>query len=190
MRFTVTELGISGVLLVSPKRFEDSRGYFMETYHAREFEQLGIRARFLQDNQALSKKAGTIRGLHFQEPPHAQAKLVRAVRGSLFDVAVDLRRGSPTFGHWIGTKLTAASAKQLFIPAEFAHGYCTLEPDTEVAYKCDAYYAVKSEGGILFSDPALGIEWPVAADMATVSDKDRALPLLADIVTPFAMELT
>jgi dTDP-4-dehydrorhamnose 3,5-epimerase len=189
MPFTITRLAIPGVLLVTPQRFEDARGYFMETYREADFERLGIGARFVQDNQAMSRQAGTIRGLHFQRPPSAQAKLVRAIRGSIFDVAVDLRRNSPTFGRWAGASLTADSAEALFIPAEFAHGYCTLEPDTEVAYKCDNYYSAASEAGIRFSDPALAVDWPVAADAAIVSDKDRALPLLADLVSPFSMEL-
>ena len=189
MRFTATELAIPGVLLVSAPRFEDSRGYFMESYRARTFEELGMPAVFVQDNQAFSADAGTIRGLHFQMPPRAQAKLMRAIRGAVFDVAVDLRRGSPDFGKWVGATLSAENGKQLYLPAGFAHGYCTLVPDTEVAYKCDAYYATDAEAGILFSDPNIGIAWPVDPAAAIVSDKDRGLPLLADVASPFAMEL-
>jgi dTDP-4-dehydrorhamnose 3,5-epimerase len=188
MRFTATELAIPGVLLVNSRRYEDSRGYFMETYRARTFEDLGMPAVFVQDNQALSREAGTIRGLHYQAPPHAQAKLVRAIRGAVFDVAVDLRRGSATFGRWVSATLTADAGKQLFVPAGFAHGYCTLEPDTEVAYKCDSYYVAEADAGIVFSDPAIGIDWPVAVEAAIVSDSDRGLPLLEEIASPFAME--
>ncbi len=189
MRFTAAELSIPDVFLVSPRRFEDTGGYFMETYRAREFEQLGLQAGFVQDNQAMSKEAGTICGLHFQAPPNAQAKLVRAVSGAIFDVAVDLRRGSPTFGKWVGAKLTAEAGKQLYVPTGFAHGYCTLQPNTTVAYKCDSYSVAGAERGILFSDPAIGIEWPVAADQAILSDKDLDWPLLEDVVSPFALEM-
>jgi dTDP-4-dehydrorhamnose 3,5-epimerase len=190
MSFTATKLAISGVLLITPKRREDARGYFMETYRARTFEEFGLPAVFVQDNQAFSLHAGTIRGLHFQAPPYAQAKLVRVIRGSAFDVAVDLRRGSPTFGRWVGATLTAESGKQLFVPAEFAHGYCTLAPGTEVAYKCGSYYMAEADAGVRFSDPEIGIQWPVAADMAIVSDRDRDLPLLGEIASPFAMEFS
>ncbi len=190
MRFTATELALDGVLLINPQRIEDSRGYFMETYRARTFEDFGMPAVFAQDNEAFSGAAGTIRGLHFQAPPYAQAKLVRTVHGAIFDVAVDLRRGSPTFGRWVGVNLSAANGHQLFVPQGFAHGYCTLEPDTTVAYKCDRYYAAEADAGILFSDPAIGIEWPVAIEDAIVSKKDRKLPLLEDVASPFAMELS
>jgi len=190
MRFTATELAIHGLLLVKPQRIEDSRGYFMETYRARTFEDFGMPAVFVQDNEAFSAAAGTIRGLHYQAPPYAQAKLVRAVRGSVFEVAVDLRRGSPTFGRWAGVTLSADNGHQLFVPGGFAHGYCTLEPDTAIAYKCDRYHAAEADAGVLFSDPAIGIEWPVAPEDAIVSKKDRKLPLLEDVASPFAMELT
>jgi dTDP-4-dehydrorhamnose 3,5-epimerase len=190
MRFTATQLALDGVLLINPQRIEDSRGYFMETYRARTFEDFGLPAIFVQDNEAFSAAAGTIRGLHFQTPPYAQAKLVRAVHGSLFDVAVDLRRGSPTFGRWVGVTLSAANGHQLFVPHGFAHGYCALEPATTVAYKCDRYYAAEADAGILFSDPAIGIEWPVPIGEAVVSRKDLALPLLGDVASPFAMELS
>jgi dTDP-4-dehydrorhamnose 3,5-epimerase len=187
MGFTASELTIPGVLLISGRRFADARGHFMETYRAREFEALGVAARFVQDNQAFSAAAGTLRGLHFQRPPFAQAKLVRVLCGAIFDVAVDIRRGSPTFGRWAGARL-AAGGDQLFVPAGFAHGYCTLEPGTEVLYRCDGYYAAEAEGGIHFADPALAIAWPVAAADIIASERDRALPKLADIVSPFAME--
>jgi dTDP-4-dehydrorhamnose 3,5-epimerase len=187
MNFTASELAIPGVVLISARRFADDRGSFMETYRARAFETLGVAARFVQDNQAFSSAAGTIRGLHFQKPPFAQAKLVRVLAGAIFDVAVDIRRGSPTFGQWVGARL-AAGGDQLFVPAGFAHGYCTLEPNSEVFYRCDSYYAADAEGGIHFADPALAIAWPVAADSVVASERDRALPRLADITSPFAME--
>ena len=172
-------------MLISPRRFVDSRGWFMETYRMSDFESVGIAAAFVQDNHALSLHAGTIRGLHFQKPPHAQAKLVRALRGAIFDVAVDLRSGSKTFGRWIGATLTASGGEQFFVPRGFAHGYCTLEDNTEVAYECDAYFDPQSEGGVRFSDPTIGIDWPFASDVATVSPKDLELPLLKDLKTPF-----
>jgi len=189
MRFTATELAIAGLLLIKPQKIEDSRGYFRETYRARPFEDVGMPAVFVQENEAFSAAAGTLRGLHYQAPPYAQARLVRAVRGSVFDVAVDLRRGSPTFARWVGVTLSADNGHQLFMPEGFAHGYCTLEPDTAVAYKCDRYHQADADTGILFCDPTLCIEWPVASDKAIVSRKDRNLPLLDEVESPFAMEL-
>jgi dTDP-4-dehydrorhamnose 3,5-epimerase len=189
MRFTATELAIAGVLLITPRRLADARGAFMETYRANEFADLGIDARFVQDNLAVSTAAGTIRGLHFQRPPHAQAKLVRVSYGALFDVAVDLRVGSPSYGRWVGVHLKA-DGRQLFIPQGCAHGYCTTEPNTEISYKCDAYYAAEADGGISAADSAIGIDWPVDLARAVMSDKDRALPRLREIVSPFALELT
>ncbi len=181
MQFTVTPLAIPDVVLVTPQPFVDARGYFMVTHERDQFRQLGL-PDFVQDNQAGSRRAGTVRGLHFQRAPHEQAKLVRALRGAIFDVAVDLREGSPTFGRWVAATLTAVTAEQLFVPRGFAHGYCTLEDDTEVAYKCDALYAPSADAGIRFSDPDLAIAWPVAAEAAILSDRDRTLPLLRDAV--------
>jgi dTDP-4-dehydrorhamnose 3,5-epimerase len=175
--------------LISARRFEDARGAFTEIYRANDFAGFGIPGAFVQDNLAVSAAPGTVRGLHFQKPPHAQAKLVRVTRGAVYDVAVDVRAGSATYGHWVGVRLEADAA-QLYIPRGCAHGYCTLEPDTEVIYKCDAYYASDAEGGIHFADPAVGIEWPVDPRKAVVSDKDRALPPLSALRSPFAMELT
>jgi dTDP-4-dehydrorhamnose 3,5-epimerase len=188
LRHSVTELPIPGVLLISARRATDVRGYFTETYRAREFAQLGIRAEFVQDNEAMSVATGTLRGLHFQAPPYAQSKLVRVLSGAIFDVAVDLRRGSPTFGRCAGVRLDAQGGQQLYVPTGFAHGYCTLEPHTVVAYKCDAYYDAASEGGVLFSDPAIGIDWPLSPERLTLSDKDRVLPGLADLESPFFWE--
>ena len=180
MRFSVERLAIPDVLLVKPVRHSDARGYVMECYRAEAFADIGIGTVFVQDNQAMSTDSGTIRGLHFQRAPHAQAKLVRVIRGAIFDVAVDLRKTAPTYGRWVGVRLTAEGAEQVYVPKGFAHGYCTLEPRTEVLYKCDDYYAPECEGGLHFADPHLGIEWPITADKAFLSDKDRALPSFVD----------
>lgn len=181
MPFTAVPLAIPDVILIKTSRFDDARGHFMETYRVREFLDMGIDATFVQENEALSTRAGTIRGLHFQRPPHSQAKLLRVLKGAIFDVAVDIREGSQTFGRWVGVRLTAETGEQLYVPHGFAHGYCTLEDDTVLAYKCDNYYAAKAEGGVVYSDPDVGIDWPLPAAEAIVSDKDRALPRLRDL---------
>lgn len=164
---------IVDVCILTPQRFEDPRGCFWETYSESAFQRAGINERFVQDNQSYSRQRGVIRGFHFQIPPFAQAKLVRVVRGAILDVAVDLRRGSATFGRHVAVELTAAGAEQLFIPVGFAHGFCTLEDDTEVFYKVSAPYAPAHERGLLWNDPALQIRWPVANESAILSDKDR-----------------
>ncbi|PNG25659.1 dTDP-4-dehydrorhamnose 3,5-epimerase [Methylocella silvestris] len=176
---------LPGVLVLKPRRFADQRGYFVETYNQRTFAEAGVDAQFVQDNQSFSAKAGTIRGLHFQLPPASQAKLVRAVRGAIFDVAVDLRAGSPTYGRWIGETLTAGGGEQLLIPRGFAHAFCTLEDDVEVAYKVDDYYAPTCESGLIWNDRDLKIEWPLEAGGAFLSDKDAKLGRFADFVSPF-----
>jgi dTDP-4-dehydrorhamnose 3,5-epimerase len=176
---------IPGVLLLKLRYFEDARGYFVETFNARAAREGGLSAEFVQDNQALSLKRGTVRALHFQVPPKAQAKLVRVLRGSVYDVAVDLRAGSPSYGRWVAATLTGHGGEQIFVPRGFAHGYCTLEDDTEVAYKVDDYYAPDCEQGLIWDDPTLGIGWPVPSADAVLSDKDRKLPRFADFVTPF-----
>ncbi|HRK17662.1 MAG TPA: dTDP-4-dehydrorhamnose 3,5-epimerase [Hyphomicrobiaceae bacterium] len=181
----VVELAIPDVKLITPKRFADHRGFFSETYNARAFRAAGIACAFVQDNHSLSRPVGTIRGLHFQTPPAAQAKLVRVARGRILDVAVDVRRASATFGRHVSAELSAENGSALFIPAGFAHGFCTLEPDTEVLYKVDAYYAPENDAGILWSDPALGIPWPVTPERAVLSDKDVRLPRLADATITF-----
>jgi len=181
MQLTATPLRLPDLLLLRPARITDSRGYFMETYQAKEFSRVGISAEFVQDNQAGSVQAGTIRGLHFQKAPHAQAKLVRVLSGAIFDVAVDVRQGSPTFGQWVGVQLDAEAGEQILVPRGFAHGYCTLADRTTVAYKCDNLYCREAEGGIHYADPTLAIAWPVPPENAIVSDKDRALPRLAEI---------
>ena len=184
---TIEPLSIADVLLVRPHFFHDSRGRFAETYRRDAFAVAGIAANFVQENQSFSTRQGTIRGLHFQRPPAVQAKLVRVLRGSIFDVAVDLRAGSATFGKWVGATLTASGGEQLFIPQGFAHGFCTLEADVEVGYKCDAYYAPAAEGGLHYADPSLAIAWPAAAGSMIASDRDRALPYFATFKTPFLM---
>lgn len=184
-KFVATPLSIPGVILVKPQKFGDHRGYFMESFSREAFAAFGIDREFVQDNQSLSAHRGTVRGLHFQTPPHAQAKLVRVLKGAIFDVAVDIRAGSPTFGRWCGATLTADGGEQLFVPRGFAHAFCTLEPGTEVAYKVDAYYAPECDRGVIWNDATIGIDWPIATTDAVLSDKDIKLPRLADIDSPF-----
>lgn len=176
----VESLGIPDVKLITPKKFGDARGFFSETWNEKTLRDAGIDAHFVQDNHAFSAAKDTVRGLHFQVPPTAQDKLIRVTRGAIFDVAVDIRRGSPTFGRHVSTVLSAENWAQLWVPQGFAHGYCTLLPDTEVIYKVTAYYAPADDRGIRFDDPALGIPWPVSAAEAQLSDKDRAQPLFKD----------
>ena len=185
MTVKVEPLAIPDLLLVTPRRFADGRGYFVETYSRRTFHAAGIRSNFLQDNQSLSTQRGTIRGLHFQLSPTPQTKLVRVLAGSVFDVAVDLRRGSAAYGRWCGVTLTAALGEQLLIPIGFAHAFCTLEPDTIVAYKVDEFYDQATETGLRWDDPEIGIEWPLPAAEIKLSDKDAILPFLRDAATPF-----
>ena len=173
------------VLLVRPRRFGDARGWFSESWNALRFAGWGIDTIFCQDNHSLSAAAGTLRGLHFQTPPHAQAKLVRCTRGAIFDVAVDIRKGSPTYQKWVSAELSAENGDQLFIPPGYAHGFLTLTPDTEVMYKVDAHYAPEADGGIIWNDPALGINWPLASAAPLLSDKDALLPRLADVAADF-----
>lgn len=174
------------VMLLTPRRFEDSRGWFVESYHQAKWARAGIDDDFVQDNHSLSRAVGTVRGLHFQAPPHAQAKLIRCISGRIWDVAVDVRRGSPTFGQWQAAELSAENGHQLYIPTGFAHGFVTLEPDSEVAYKASALYAPETEGGLRWDDPSLGIGWPLPG--AIVSEKDAVLPTLADLDSPFAYD--
>jgi dTDP-4-dehydrorhamnose 3,5-epimerase len=177
----ITRLQIPDVILLTPKRFEDSRGFFTELYSAKKLEEAGIKDTFVQDNLSLSSRAGTIRGLHYQIAPHAQAKLVRASRGRILDVAVDLRPDSKTYRQHVTTELSAENGVQIYIPTGFAHGFCTLEPETEVVYKVSSYYAPGAEGGVLWSDPALNIDWRLRAEDAILSEKDAKHPLLIDI---------
>jgi dTDP-4-dehydrorhamnose 3,5-epimerase len=182
------ELALPGVRLLRPRRFADARGYFVETYNEKTATAAGISTRFVQDNQSYSAPRGTIRGLHFQLPPAAQAKLVRVLQGSVYDVAVDLRVGSPGFGRWVSATLTAEGGEQLFVPRGFAHAFCTLEPDTMVAYKVDDFYAPSCDSGFIWNDATLAIEWPVSAQEVVLSDKDLKLGRFADFVSPFRYE--
>lgn len=174
----------SDLQLISVKRFNDTRGFFAETYNQRGLEELQIDVKFVQDNHSVSVNAGTLRGMHFQAPPHAQAKLVRCGRGAIFDVAVDIRKGSPTYGTWKGFELTATNGHQLFVPAGFAHGFLTLEPDSEIVYKCSDYYAPESEGSLSWNDPNIGIQWPISM-RPILSEKDAVAPQLKDFESPF-----
>ena len=177
----VFETEIPAVKRVVPKRHGDDRGWFSEVYRADVLAEHGIANAFVQDNQSFSAPAGTIRGLHFQVAPNAQAKLVRVLAGAILDVAVDLRAESATYGRHVAVRLDAAGGEQLFVPAGFAHGFCTLEPNTMVAYKVDAYYSPADDRNLRWNDPAIGIEWPVAEADAILSGKDKAAPLLADL---------
>jgi dTDP-4-dehydrorhamnose 3,5-epimerase len=168
------------VVLIVPQRFQDSRGWFSETWNKDRFHNLGITAEFCQDNQSVSIKAGTIRGLHFQRAPYAQAKLVRCLIGRIFDVVVDLREKSPTFKKWVGIELSASLGNQLFIPVGFGHAFLTLEDNCHVAYKVDAYYAPQADGGVRWDDPELAINWPMSGPAPILSDKDASLPFLSD----------
>ncbi|WP_020618745.1 dTDP-4-dehydrorhamnose 3,5-epimerase [Paenibacillus daejeonensis] len=168
--------GLEDVLLIETARYGDHRGYFEESYNTDTFASLGLTIAFIQDNHSYSRDAGTVRGLHYQRAPKAQNKLVRVGSGAIYDVAVDIRPSSPTYGHWVGVILSESNGRQLLVPAGFAHGFCTLVPDTHVYYKVDAPYDKALDSGILWSDPILGIDWPVATP--TLSAKDEQLPLL------------
>lgn len=184
-KLNAQRLEIPDVILVTPAKFGDDRGFFSETYNETAFHELGIAARFVQDNQSLSRQKGVVRGLHFQTPPHAQGKLVRVVRGSILDVAVDIRQGSPTYGKHVAVELSADNWRQLWLPEGFAHAFCTLEDNTEVIYKVTDYYAPECDAGIQWNDPDLGIAWPISAAEAVLSAKDMKLPRLAEITSPF-----
>jgi dTDP-4-dehydrorhamnose 3,5-epimerase len=174
-------LEIDGVIEIRPKRYSDERGFFSEVWREDQLAEAGIHAHFVQDNHSFSKSAGVLRGLHFQLSPVAQDKLVRVSRGSIFDVAVDVRPGSTTFGRWVGITLSAEEWNQLFVPKGFAHGFVTLEDDCEVLYKVSAAYSPELERTVRFDDPRIGIDWPVPSGTLTLSDKDRSAPMLADI---------
>lgn len=178
MAYSATRLDIADVILIKTERFSDDRGYFMETYSRAPFSNAGINTEFIQDNQSLSVGLGTLRGLHFQRPPVEQAKLVRVLQGSVFDVAVDIRPQSPTYGRWCGQALTADGNEQLFIPRGFAHGFITLEANTIVNYKVDGPYSREAEGGVRWNDPDLKISWPLPPGGPILAERDRNLPLL------------
>jgi dTDP-4-dehydrorhamnose 3,5-epimerase len=179
---------IPDLKLIVPKRFNDARGYFSETWSDRLFRERIANMSFVQDNQSMSAKKGTVRGLHFQKPPCAQGKLVRVVRGSVFDVAVDIRRGSPTYGQHAAVILTAAEGQHLWVPPGFLHGFCTLEDETEVFYKVTSYYSADHDAGVLWSDPDLAINWPVEQQSVVLSDKDQRHPLLSELSDYFDYE--
>ena len=181
----IERLSIPDVKVLIPKKYGDHRGFFSEIYNKKAFAAAGVDIDFVQDNHSRSADAGTVRGLHFQTPPFAQDKLVRVTRGSVFDVVVDLRRNSPTYGRHASVVLSAGEWNQVLAPIGFAHGFMTLESDVEVVYKVSDYYAPEHDKGLLWNDPALGIKWPIAESEATLSEKDRRQPRLAELVTPF-----
>jgi dTDP-4-dehydrorhamnose 3,5-epimerase len=183
-----TPLHLDGVAEVVPDRHGDHRGFFSEVWKASDFAAHGIELCFVQDNQSFSVEAGVLRGLHYQIPPFEQAKLVRVVRGSIFDVAVDIRHGSPTFGKWVGLTLSADKWNQIFVPAGFAHGFLTLEPNCEVLYKVSAPYSPQHDRGIRYDDPTIGIKWPIPELQPILSEKDHAAPTLAEAEPAFMFE--
>ncbi len=185
---TVTETKLAGVLVIEPRVFSDDRGLFYEAYHAERYRQAGADATFVQDNVSRSSR-GVLRGLHFQRPPHAQAKLVSVLEGAVYDVAVDLRRDSPTFGQHVGVELSAENGRQLYVPVGFAHGFAVTSETALLAYKCSAFYAPEAEGSVRWNDPALGINWPTKASL--LSDEDRAAPSWDDVreTAPFTLAM-
>ena len=182
---SVEETAIPAVKIVTPKKFGDHRGFFSETWSRKAFAEAGLDLDFVQDNHSLSAPVGTLRGLHFQSPPFAQVKLIRVTRGRILDIAVDIRTSSATFGKHVSVELSAENGKQLLVPVGFAHGFVTLEPDTEVLYKVTAPYAPESDHGLAFDDPALGIDWRLPLTDLTLSDKDRKHPRLAEMLRYF-----
>lgn len=180
---------IKELKLIVPQRFHDDRGFFSELYNHKKFEtHVGKRVDWKQDNHSFSYAAGTVRGLHFQAPPYAQSKLVRCGQGALFDVAVDIRIGSPTYGHWEAHHLSAENGHQFYIPVGFAHGFVTLLPDTEIVYRCSNYFAPESEGSLNWNDSDIGIDWPIETP-SVLSEKDRLAPAFKDFQSPFVWEL-
>ena len=184
----VERMALDGVMVLTPTRFGDPRGYFAETWNRQRFAEAGIDARFVQDNESLSATAGTVRGLHYQAPPSAQAKLVRVVAGAIRDIVVDVRKGSPTFGQWEAAELSAEAGNQLYVPRGFLHGFVTLTPDVLVQYKVDAPYDAAADGAVAWNDPDLGIDWGIAPEAATVSAKDSAAPAFRAWTSPFNRE--
>lgn len=180
----IIQTSIEGVVIVEPRLFRDARGYFFESFSQREFSEKVRAVNFVQDNESRST-CGVLRGLHFQRPPHAQSKLVRCVRGAVLDVAVDIRRGSPTYGRHVAVELTEDNHLQLFIPRGFAHGFAVLSAEAVFQYKCDNYYAPEADGGISIRDASLGIDWRIPEEKIILSEKDTRHPLLRDFVSPF-----
>jgi dTDP-4-dehydrorhamnose 3,5-epimerase len=185
----VIDTTIEGVKIIEPRIFGDARGYFFESFSQREFEEKVCRTTFVQDNESKSI-AGVVRGLHFQKPPFTQSKLVRVVRGAVLDVAVDIRKGSPTYGQHVAVELTEDNHRQFFVPRGFAHGFAVLSDEAIFQYKCDNYYAPQSEGAIAWNDPALGIDWRVPTENRILSEKDMHHPLLADLDSPFDINVS
>jgi dTDP-4-dehydrorhamnose 3,5-epimerase len=183
----IEQTALPGVHILTPQRFGDDRGWFSETWNVQRMASAGLDIGFVQDNHSMSGAVGTLRGLHYQRPPHAQDKLVRCSRGVIFDVAVDVRIGSPTYGKWLGLELSAQNGKQLLVPRGFLHGFVTRVPDTEVQYKCSDFYAPDCDGGIRWDDPDIGIDWGLSGP-PVLSDKDQIAPLLRDFKSPFACE--
>lgn len=183
---SVEPTAIPEVKIVTPERLGDQRGFFSETYHRQRYTEAGINMEFVQDNHSMSTAVGTIRGLHFQSGRFAQAKLIRVIRGKIQDIVVDLRHTSPTYGRHVAVELSAENGRQLFVPIGFAHGFCTLEPNTEIYYKVSAYYSAAHDHGLAWDDPTLGIAWTVEPARAVLSDKDRKHPSLAELPVYFA----
>ncbi len=184
----IEQTNLPGVVILTPARHGDTRGFFSESWNRRRMQEAGITIDFVQDNHSLSEQVGTVRGLHFQSPPHAQAKLVRCGRGALYDVAVDIRRGSPTYGQWVGVDLSFENGRQLLIPEGFLHGFVTRAPMTEIIYKCSDYYAPECDGAVRFDDPEIDIDWGIDPAAAVLSGKDAKAPLLREFVSPFVYE--
>jgi len=181
----IEQTPLPGVAIITPARFGDTRGFFSESWNRARMAKAGYDIDFVQDNHSLSARAGTVRGLHFQAPPHAQAKLVRCGRGRLFDVAVDIRRGSPTYGRWFGAELSFDNGRQMLVPEGFLHGFSTLEPETEIIYKCSDIYAPDCDGAVRFDDPDIGIDWGIGDTDPILSDKDAGAQGFADFASPF-----
>ncbi|WP_300039435.1 dTDP-4-dehydrorhamnose 3,5-epimerase [uncultured Roseobacter sp.] len=179
---------LEGVFLLTPKRFGDSRGFFAESWSRRAMAEAGLDVDWVQDNHSLSAQTGTVRGLHFQSPPHAQAKLVRCGQGALFDVVVDIRRGSPTYGQWTGAELSAGNGRQLLVPEGFLHGFATRVPDTEIIYKCSDYYAPECDGAVHFDSAALGIDWGLDGLEPVLSEKDAQAVDFKEFESPFSFK--
>jgi dTDP-4-dehydrorhamnose 3,5-epimerase len=184
----IEQTSLPDVLILTPNRFGDARGFFCESWSAARMADAGLHFDFVQDNHSLSEQVGTVRGLHYQAPPHAQAKLVRCGRGRLLDVAVDIRKGSPMFGKWVAEELSFENGKQLLIPRGFLHGFVTLEPDTEIIYKCDDVYAPECDGAVRFDDPDIGIDWSIDSNKAVLSEKDEKAVSMKDLDSPFIYE--
>ncbi len=185
---TVEETALPGVVVLMPKRFGDDRGFFCESWNKDRMAAAGLDYDFVQDNHSVSAAVGTLRGLHYQAPPHAQDKLVRCGRGRLYDVAVDIRVGSPSYGQWAGVELSFENGKQLLVPKGFLHGFVTREPDTEIVYKCTDFYNDAADGAVRWDDPAIGIDWDLGGTEPVLSPKDKTAPLLSEIGTVFTYE--